>query len=116
MKGIIITTDNRIEVQEFERPLYESIGKIVDGYIEIVHPRGISDPYCMIANEEGLLKDLPINEIGCILYQTFIHGYPIVGNIVIMKIGDTPDGSDIVGLEDSEIDLLMPQFSMLLHL
>lgn len=38
----------------------------------------------MIVNEEGLLKDLPLNRAGSLLYGTQFHGSPIVGDIVIM--------------------------------
>lgn len=110
MKGIVITTDNKVGVRQFGLPLYKTVGKIVGGYIEIVHPKGLPNPYIMIVNEEGLLRDLPLNKTGSVLYQTYIHGYPIVGDIVIMKIGDTLDGPDVVGLSDSDIQCLMPEF------
>lgn len=102
MKGIVITTDNVVSAEDFTSPLYESVGKVVDGYIEIVSPRGLPSPFCMIVNEEGIIKGLPMNIVGSFLYQTYIHGSPILGNIVIMKYGMTPEGPDIVGLEDEE--------------
>ena len=106
MKGIVITTGNELCVQDFGEPLYQTIGKVVGGYIEVVHPKGLPEPYCMVVNEEGLLENLPANPMGCYLYQTHIHGCPIVGNLVIMKTGMTPDGMDIVGLSDLEISRL----------
>lgn len=109
MKGIVITTDNKVGVRQFGLPLYKTVGKVVGGYIEIVHPKGLPKPYIMIVNEEGLLRDLPLNKTGCFLYQSYIHGFPIVGDIVIMKIGDTLDSPDVVGLSDSDIQGLMPE-------
>lgn len=103
MKGIVITTDNKVEVQTFEEPLYQTIGKAVGGYIEVVHPKGLPEPFVMIVNEEGLLQQLPTNLIGCLLYATDQHGIPIVGNIVLMKEGWTDEGPDIVGLDPEEI-------------
>lgn len=111
MKGIVVTTDNVIEVRDFSRPLYESCADILGGFIERVSPRGLSNPYCMLVNDEGLILDLPINYIGSILYGTAQHGCPICGNMIIMKTGWTPDGPDIVGLEDSDIDALLPQLN-----
>lgn len=106
MKGILVTTDNVMSVQEYGEPLYQTVGKSVDGYIEIVHPRGLKEPYCMIVNEEGRLQDLPFNAVGSILYGTPQHGEPIVGNMVIMKEGYKDGEPDIVGLEDRDIDYL----------
>lgn len=107
MKGIVVNTDNTIEVKDFGKPLNEALGEIVGGYIETVHPCMLTSPYLMIVNEEGLLKDLPLNESGSTLYGTGIHGQPIVGNIVIMKEGPNEDGEwDIIGLDDYEVETI----------
>lgn len=79
MKGLVITTENKMQVREFGEPAYETIGKAVGGWIEVVHPKGLPDPFCMVVNEEGLLHGLPLNLFGCILYDTVRHGNPIVG-------------------------------------
>lgn len=101
MKGIVISTDNKLSIREFEEPMYKSIGAVVGGYIEVVHPDGLEQPLVMIVNEEGLLLDLPLNKLGCHLYRTHEHCQPIVGDIVIMQIVNTDDGPDIGGLEDN---------------
>ena len=106
MKGIVITTTNEMSAKEFDAPLYKSAGEAVGGLIEIVNPHGLPAPYCMLVNEEGLLVGLEFNTIGSFLYQTYIHGSPILGNIVIMKHGMTDDGPDIIGLKDEEITIL----------
>ena len=102
MKGIVVTTDNHLKVQEFAAPLYKSVGAAVDGWIEIVRPGGLKKPFVMIVNEEGLIKELPVNVVGSLLYGTPVHGSPIVGNIVIMKEGWTSEGKDLIGLTDEE--------------
>lgn len=116
MKGIVITTENEISVQDFGEPLYQTVGEVVGGYIEHVSPRLLDDPFCMIVNEEGLLNKLPVNIVGSFLYETLAHGWPIVGTIVIMKDGLTDEGPDIVGLSDEEItymcDKLMRTFKL----
>ncbi len=106
MKGIVVTSDNQIEVKDFEAPMHRTVGDVVGGYIEIVHPIGLAEPLVMIVNEEGLILELPMNTIGSLLYGTHIHGAPIVGNLVIMKTGWTDDGPDIVGLDDQEVEEL----------
>ena len=83
MKGLVITTDNLMRTEEYTAPLHESIGKTVGGWIEVVHPKLLPAPYCMIVNEEGLLLGLPLNLLGSILYESFRHGNPIVGNLVL---------------------------------
>lgn len=103
MKGVVFTTDERMFVKDFEQPLYKSVGEVVNGYIEVVHPRGLENPFCFICNEEGLLLDLPLNAIGSLWYGTLQHGQPIAGNIVVMKEGITEEGPDIVGLMPEEI-------------
>ena len=103
MKGVVFTTDGKMFVKEFTQPLYKSVGDVVEGWIEVVHPRGLEDPFCFICNEEGLLRDLPLNAMGSLWYGTLQHGCPIAGNIVVMK-EDYVDGElDIVGLTAAEI-------------
>lgn len=116
MKGIVVTTDLEILIEEFSDPLYKTVGSAVGGYIEHVKPARLRHPYCMIVNEEGRLLDLPLNYVGSYFYGTDQHGEPIVGNIVIMKDGYRGGEPDIVGLNDVEaeqikdviIDLIEP--------
>jgi hypothetical protein len=116
MKGIVVTTDLEIRIEEFSDPLYKTVGSAVGGYIEHVKPARLRHPYCMIVNEEGRLLDLPLNYVGSYFYGTDQHGEPIVGNIVIMKDGYRGGEPDIVGLSDVEaeqikdviIDLIEP--------
>lgn len=116
MKGIVVTTDLEIRIEEFSDPLYKTVGSAVGGYIEHVKPARLRHPYCMIVNEEGRLLDLPLNYVGSYFYGTDQHGEPIVGNIVIMKDGYRGGEPDIVGLSDAEaeqikdviIDLIEP--------
>ncbi len=108
MKGLIITTCNTMRIADFEQPAYKSVGKAVDGYIEIVHPRGLEFPYCMIVNEEGILRGLPTNLYGSHLYG---HVNPIVGDIVILKEGFVNGEPDLVGLSDEECSTFADQIS-----
>lgn len=103
MKGLVINTFNHFSVQEYGEPLYRTVGETVGGYIEVVHPKGLPAPYCMIVNEEGIIQELPVNLMGSILYESHIHGSPIVGNIVIMKTGIRNGEPDIVGLDGDEV-------------
>ena len=111
MKGIVVTTNNKATVRDFTPPLFESVGAAVGGFIEVVHPRGLPQPYCMVVNEEGLLQGLPHNAHGSLLYGTPEHGHPIVGDIVIMQEGWTDEGPDIVGLSDDDVGRIITLLS-----
>ena len=104
MKGVVVTTDLEIRIEEFIDPLYKTVGSAVGGYIEHVKPARLRHPYCMIVNEEGRLLDLPLNYVGSYFYGTDQHGEPIVGNIVIMKDGYRGGEPDIVGLNDVDAE------------
>lgn len=104
MKGVVITADFGVSIQDFSSPLYETVGAAVGGYIEHVKPMGLKPPFCMIVNEEGLLRRLPLNPIASTLYGMELHGQPIVGTAVIMKDGFTSEGPDIIGLSDEEAE------------
>ena len=83
MKGIVITAENTMRVQEFSEPAYRSVGDAVGGWIEVVHPMRLEQPYCMVVNEEGMLLKLPINSFGSFLYGMDRHWNPILGDIVM---------------------------------
>lgn len=104
-KGILITADNKICIKDFERPLYESVGAAVGGCIELVRCAAFPSPIknaVMIVCDDGLLKNLRLNMAGSCMYGTPFHGSPIVGDIVIMKMGYTDDNPDVVGLTNEE--------------
>lgn len=112
MKGIVITTKNEMRVQEFSEPVHRSIGDAVGGWIEVVHPKRLEYPYCMVVNEEGVLRKLPINSFGSFLYGTDTHGWPIAGDAVLMKEGYNSDGElDILGLDEQDIKYLCDMVS-----
>ena len=107
MNGIVIKTDMSVSVREFGEPLYKSVGEAVGGFVEHVIPRYLMNPFCMMVNEEGLLRGLPVNPYGCIFYGSHIHGIPIVGDVVIMKDGMVNGERDIVGLTDDDISVII---------
>ena len=103
MKAILVTTDNAVNVIDLAEPYYKSFQKAVGGFFEIVRPLTITGPYRMLINEEGKIEGLPLNQIGSLLYGSFIHGDPIVGNLLILKEGFVDGEPDLVGLDDKEI-------------
>ena len=107
MKGLVITTKFEMRVQEFSEPAHRSIGEAVGGWIEVVHPVRLGRPYCMVVNEEGLLRNLPMNILGSYLYGTDTHGSPIAGDIVLLREGINSDGEyALLGLTEQDIEYL----------
>ena len=106
-RGVVVTTDGRAYVREFGYPLHRSCEDTLGGWIETVYPKGLVRPYMMLVNEEGLLHGLPKNLVGSYLYLTQEHGQPIVGNIILMKLGYRDGERDIVGLEEDEAEKLL---------
>lgn len=112
MKGIVITTNDEMRVQEFFEPAHKSIGEAVGGWIEVVRPKRLEYPYCMLVNEEGVILKLPINSFGSFLYGTDYHGDPMLGDIVLLKEGINSDGErDILGLDEQDIKYLCDMVS-----
>lgn len=115
-KGLVITTDGREYARSFGAPLYKTLGEVVGGWIEVVHPMNLPEPYRMIVNEEGLNLGLPMNAVGSWLYGTQHHGAEIVGDLVIMKEVWTDEGPDIGGLTDEELENLAAKYQKLFGL
>lgn len=70
---------------------------------EHVYPMRLPRPYAMIIDESGLIKNLPVNSIGSLLYGTDQHGAPICGPALILKDVITCDGPTTVSLDESDI-------------
>lgn len=81
--------------------------------IEIVHPRRLSAPYLMVVDDEGLLKEAPLNYIASYLYETDKHGQPIVGTALIMKETMTNDGPDLCSLTDVDVAKLLHELPII---
>lgn len=80
---------------------YENIGC---QYVETVHPRYLQEPYILMIDEEGRFKDKPtVNFIASYLYGAHEHHEPIVGNALVMKLGMTNEGPDIMPLDEVEV-------------
>lgn len=103
MKTIKVTTDNVISVIDVDFDDYHSMQKEIGGGIEPVKTQILFDyfkqPMMMIVDDEGLIKNLPPNPLGCYFYGFMIHGNPIAGDFILA----VPVGEDFVGLVDAEL-------------
>ena len=99
-KGLLIEIVKRNDGKSLLNYCYRAIGCDL---IEIVHPKGLEEPYCMVVDDEGLLRDKPmLNIFASHLYGTHEHGQPIVGNALIMREVCTEDGAHTVWLTEEE--------------
>jgi hypothetical protein len=60
---------------EIQKTTLDVLQGIVGGYIEALK---MKDGNLMVVNEEGLMKNLPVNP-----YASLLYGSPIVGNAVV---------------------------------
>lgn len=75
--------------------------------IDIVTLQCLGDLYCMVVDDEGLFVDKPhLNAFASYLYGSHMHGQPIVGDVVLMKNVQTPDGVETVWLSKEEANAL----------
>jgi len=107
MIAIRVTTEKVLDVIEIEPPVYKGLHELFGDYFEIVRPRGLKPQFVMIVDESGLLKELPINIVGSVLYGTHSHGQPIAGDIVIMREKHNFDGADLASLEGADVSELI---------
>ena len=106
---LTVTPDGMLSAKEAEPDLLTRLQEIVGGFIEIVHPKNLPRPFCMIVDDEGRLKQKPVNEIASILYgYPTACKHPIVGDVAFVKVVELPDGErDIGGLSEQEINMII---------
>ena len=92
-----------VEVVEIgENPALSKLQELVGGYIEgVTLDLPISDPIVMLCDEEGKLKDKPINAIASAIMQAYPFDF-CVGDALILAL----DGEDLVGLTESQTTVL----------
>ena len=104
-----VTTDGKVFSMKMGHDLLKMAQEAAGGYIEIVHPINLPRPFCMIVDDEGRLKQKPFNEIASILYgYPAACSHPIVGNVILVKEVELPDGKrDIGGLSDEDVNTVI---------
>ena len=103
MKTVKVTTDNKISIIDVDFDDFRSIQRAIGGYFETVRTQLMMDYFkdpsvIMLVDEEGLVKGLPENALGCALYGTVSHGCPIVGDLIFARV----QGEDIIAPENAE--------------
>lgn len=108
MKTLKITTDSKISIIDLNFD-HESLREEVGGYVELVRTQKLLDYFktkvVMIVDEEGLVKNLPVNPMGCYFYDTNKHGNPIVGDVILgLLVGFD---MHVIGLGDRDAEQWM---------
>lgn len=70
---------------------------------------------CLVVDDEGLLCGKPINYPASILYGTLEHGQPLVGDVLVCKDVETPEGINTEGFSAKEIEEVWPIIRELLN-
>ena len=93
MKVLIVEPGKHPRKADIEHTL-ESLQTLVDGYIEITYPW--KDNVAMVCNDEGLIRQLPLNRL-------VAPGNPIFGTFFLCGFGE----EDLTDLPDDMADKYM---------
>lgn len=90
-KMLFISTEDVVEEVDLND---DQIREKIDGWMEIVRPVGLPN-YCLVVDEEGLLKQKKFNLYGAYWYGYFKHNAPIVGDILVSKLDEPGNFIDL---------------------
>lgn len=104
-RAIMVKPNMRGSVCLLQKPLFESVGNLIGGYIYVVRPKGLFRPYVMVVDEEAHIKKLRVNIVGSKLFggrASPMFGKRIRGPIVILKECTTDKGIELTGMTATE--------------
>ena len=108
MRVVYIAVGRKPEVREIDESpdkKLDDMKELVGGYIEMIRP--FYDTAVIVCNEEGKINGLPLNR--SLLHPETGELYEIIaGNFFICDA--PPDGDDLEGLSDKQIETYMEQF------
>ena len=117
--AVVLHTDAKNEIIDMtkERQVCPALYSVIGcDTVEFVNPQLLERPYALAVDEEGLLKGVTyINPVASYLYKTHIHGNPIVGVAVLIKLVNTDDGPDYVFLQKDEAEKMKSMFDALVE-
>ena len=134
MKIIRITADNQISTHDFpngsisevNRQLYDLIGPKCE-LMEHVMPkrlytvlgasnkpgRQLGSCTSILMDEEACYHDLEVNVVASFLYESDLHGHPIMGDVLVVGEYWGSDGLEFCGMSDDQYNLLYPKLEAL---
>lgn len=72
--------------------------------LEMTRPDGSTFIICLLVDEEGLLKDSPLNKAATLLSRFLGGPEVLVGNVVI--VGETDEDGEMHGLSDADLGVV----------
>ena len=107
MKTLKITTDNKISIINVDFEDFKAIQQEIGGYFETVHTQTMFDyfkaPVLMLVDEEGMIKNLPVNVVASHFYGFKNHGHVIAGDTILaLALGE-----DMIGFGDRDSEQWM---------
>ena len=89
----------------------DNVHRLIDCSIyELVHVPG---NFYLVVDENGKILDVPkpVNVLASMLYPGTPHGDPIVGDVLVGRLGTVDGEPDMVGLSEAELKMLEVYFS-----
>lgn len=85
----------------FEDGDFRGMAKAIGAdYIERVR---VGPEESLAVDEEGLYTDKQVNEVASNLYGTYLHGHPIIGDVLFGIEAMTIEGMDWTGASEAEV-------------
>ena len=118
MLKLIVLRPNDTQIVDAEKDLLKQLQMLVGGFIEVVHPEGLSSPYLIVVDEEGALKEnMQVNPVATFLYNlnSMQTGdiYPIMGVAVMLKEVVDKDDEDFAALTALEAISIMHKLMLI---
>jgi len=79
-KATIILASGEVKALD-HRPTLKEAQEIVGGYIELVKVKGAT----LVVDEDGKMKNRPLNEVITKIYGPEIYGRIIVGDVILLR-------------------------------
>ena len=101
--AVMIRADGTVETVDVgEEITLHRLQGLVGGYIETVSPRfPVSDELVMLCDEEGKLKEMPVNDLASACAY-LLEGDCLAGDVIILSV----DHEDFVGLTDPQASVI----------
>ena len=84
MKALVITTKDTAYVRDFTPPMSQTAEKVIGDWVERVRPTGLPG-YLMLVDENGRLKELPVNLAGSLFYGAQFHGGAVIRLLGVIR-------------------------------
>jgi hypothetical protein len=115
LRLLVLRTDGTFEFREGVPNALQSLQALVNGYIEVVYLKDTLSQHERVvglANEEGVLRNMPFNPFSNALFNVSILNAPygFAGDLVVL--GSDPDSGEFCSLTDDDVARLKGTLEM----